>query len=82
MIVAILLLPVCVGAGRTLWMVMRACGTADTTLVPILAGVACLVGLIMAAASQEDKSLVLLSAAWLLIMLLLLTGVLWLALCR
>ena len=40
-IVAILLLPVCLGAGRTLWMVMRACGGADLTLVPILAGAAC-----------------------------------------
>lgn len=40
-IIAILLLPVCVGAGRTLWMVMRACGGADLTLVPILAGAAC-----------------------------------------
>jgi len=41
MIVAILLLPVCLGAGKTLWMVMRACGGADLTLVPILAGAAC-----------------------------------------
>jgi hypothetical protein len=41
MIVAILLLPVCIGAGQTLWMVMRACGDADITLVPILAGAAC-----------------------------------------
>ena len=41
MILAILLLPVCVGAGQTLWMVMRACGGADITLVPILAGAAC-----------------------------------------
>jgi hypothetical protein len=41
MIVAILLLPVCIGAGKTLWMVMRACGGADLTLVPILAGAAC-----------------------------------------
>lgn len=41
LIIAILLLPVCIGAGRTLWMVMRACGSADTTFVPILAGAAC-----------------------------------------
>src|ERR1041385_5205199 len=41
MIIAILLLPVCIGAGRTLWMVMCACGGADITLVPILAGAAC-----------------------------------------
>lgn len=40
-ILAILLLPVCVGAGRTLWMVLRACGGADLTLVPIAAGAAC-----------------------------------------
>jgi len=40
-IVAILLLPVCIGAGKTLWMVMRACGGADLTLVPTLAGAAC-----------------------------------------
>lgn len=41
MILAILLLPVCVGAGQTLWMVMRASGGAEITLVPILAGAAC-----------------------------------------
>ena len=41
MIIAILLLPVCVGAGRTLWMVLRRCGDADTTYVPIAAGAAC-----------------------------------------
>lgn len=41
MIVAILLLPVCIGAGQTLWMVMRACGKADETFVPIIAGAAC-----------------------------------------
>jgi len=40
-IVAILLLPVCIGAGVTLWRVMRACGSADLTLVPVVAGVAC-----------------------------------------
>lgn len=40
-IIAILLLPVCVGAGQTLWMVMSRCGGADTTLVPIGGGAAC-----------------------------------------
>jgi hypothetical protein len=29
-IIAVLLLPVCVAAGQTLWQVMRACGSADT----------------------------------------------------
>ena len=41
MIIAILLLPVCVGAGQTLWMVMSRCGGADTTFVPIGAGAGC-----------------------------------------
>jgi hypothetical protein len=41
MILAILLFPVCLGAGQTLGRVMRACGGADITLVPILAGAAC-----------------------------------------
>ena len=40
-IIAILLLPVCGGASRTLWMVMSRCGGADTTLVPIAGGAAC-----------------------------------------
>jgi hypothetical protein len=40
-IIAVLLLPVCVGAAQTLWMVMSRCGGADTTLVPIAAGAAC-----------------------------------------
>lgn len=40
-IIAILLLPVCIGAGQTLWMVMSRCGGADTTLVPIGGGAAC-----------------------------------------
>jgi hypothetical protein len=40
-IIAILLLPVCVGAGSTLWIVLRASGEADTTWVPFLAGAAC-----------------------------------------
>ena len=41
MFIAILLLPICVGAGQTLWMVMSHCGTAELTLVPIGAGAAC-----------------------------------------
>jgi len=41
MIVAVLLLPVCAGAALTLGQVMRACGGADLTLVPLLAGAAC-----------------------------------------
>lgn len=49
-------------------------------LPQLLAGALCLVGLVMAAASQEDKTLVLLSALWLLVMLLMLAGVLWLGL--
>jgi hypothetical protein len=40
-ILAILLLPVCVGAGQTLGMVMRVCGGADVTLVPVIGGAAC-----------------------------------------
>jgi hypothetical protein len=40
-IIAILLLPVCVGAASALWMVLRATGDADTTWVPFLAGAAC-----------------------------------------
>lgn len=41
MIIAILLLPVCFGAGKALWLVLRASGSADTTWVPMLAGAAC-----------------------------------------
>lgn len=52
-----------------------------TPLLPqTLAGALCLVGVVMAAASPEDKTLVLLSALWLLVMLLMLGGVLWLGL--
>jgi hypothetical protein len=40
-IIAVLLLPVCAAAGQTLWQVMRACGGADITLVPIAGGAAC-----------------------------------------
>jgi Peptidase M50B-like len=41
LIIAILLLPPCVGAALALFKVLRACGGADTTWVPILAGAAC-----------------------------------------
>ncbi len=40
-IIAILLLPVCAGAAKALWMVIQRCGGADTTWVPFLAGAAC-----------------------------------------
>lgn len=40
-IIAILLLPVCIGAGSALWMVIRSSGSADATWVPLLAGAAC-----------------------------------------
>jgi hypothetical protein len=40
-VIAILLLPVCIGAGTTFWKVMRASGQADTTWVPMVAGAAC-----------------------------------------
>ena len=40
-ILAILLLPVCVGAAWALWMVLQATGEADTTWVPFLAGAGC-----------------------------------------
>ena len=40
-IVAVLLLPVCIGAGMALWKVIRASGSADTTWVPLLAGAVC-----------------------------------------
>jgi len=43
--VRLLLLPVCAGAALTLGSVMRACGGADLTLVPILAGAACWVAI-------------------------------------
>jgi len=41
MLIAILLLPVCVSAGMALWKTVRACGNADTTLVPFGAGALC-----------------------------------------
>ena len=40
-IIALVLLPACAGAARALWLVLRACGSADTTWVPLLAGAAC-----------------------------------------
>ena len=40
-IIAVLLLPVCGGAGMALLKVLHACGSADTTWFPLLAGAAC-----------------------------------------
>ncbi len=40
-LIAVLLLPVCAGAARALWLVLRAAGNADTTWVPFLGGAAC-----------------------------------------
>lgn len=40
-IIAILLLPVCVGGGMALWRVLRASGDADTIWVAFLAGAGC-----------------------------------------
>src|SRR6201996_5452037 len=41
LIIAILLLPVCAGAAKALWMVMSRAYGADTVWVPVLAGAAC-----------------------------------------
>jgi hypothetical protein len=41
LILAILLLPVCVGGGWALWMVLRASGSADVVWVPLVAGALC-----------------------------------------
>ena len=41
MLIAILLLPVCAGAGWALWKTGQACGSADRTLVPFGAGALC-----------------------------------------
>ena len=41
MIIAIALLPICIGAGQALWLVIQRSGSADTTWVPQLAGAAC-----------------------------------------
>jgi len=40
MVIAVLLLPVCLGAASALWMVIRTSGSADATWVPFLAGAA------------------------------------------
>jgi hypothetical protein len=40
-IIAILLLPVCVGAASAVWRALRVSGSADTTWVPMLAGAGC-----------------------------------------
>jgi hypothetical protein len=41
LIIAIALLPICGGAGMALFKVLHACGSADTTWIPILGGAAC-----------------------------------------
>jgi hypothetical protein len=41
MLIALALVPACIGAGLALGKVLRAAGGADTTLVPFLAGAAC-----------------------------------------
>jgi hypothetical protein len=41
LIIAIALLPVCAGAARALWLVLRAGYASDTVWVPLLAGAAC-----------------------------------------
>ena len=41
LIIALLLLPVCAGAARALWLVLRAGYGADTVWIPMLAGAAC-----------------------------------------
>ena len=40
-LIAVLLLPVCGGAAKALWLVLRASGSVDTTWVPLLGGAAC-----------------------------------------
>ena len=40
-IIAVLLLPVCAGAARALWQLLRSSGGADTTWIPFLGGAAC-----------------------------------------
>jgi len=40
-IIAVLLLPVCAGAARALWLVLRVAGSADTTWIPFLGGAVC-----------------------------------------
>lgn len=41
LIIAMLLLPICGGAAMALLKVLHACGSADTTWIPLLAGAAC-----------------------------------------
>ena len=41
LVIAILLLPVCAGAARALWVVVQHAGNVATTWVPLLAGAAC-----------------------------------------
>ena len=41
MLVAVALLPLCLGAAQALWMVIQRSGSADTTWVPLLAGAIC-----------------------------------------
>jgi hypothetical protein len=41
MLVALALLPLCVGAAQALWLVLQRSGSADTTWVPLLAGAGC-----------------------------------------
>jgi hypothetical protein len=41
LIIAILLLPACIGAARALWLVLRSTYGADTVWIPLLAGAAC-----------------------------------------
>src|SRR5205809_4457967 len=40
-IIAILLLPICIGSVRTLWLVLKAAGSADTFWAAMIAGAAC-----------------------------------------
>lgn len=40
-LIAVLLLPACAGAAVALWRVIRASGSADVVLIPMLAGAAC-----------------------------------------
>lgn len=40
-IIALVLVPACIGAASASWRVIRASGSADTTWVPMLAGMAC-----------------------------------------
>ncbi|HEU6449512.1 MAG TPA: M50 family metallopeptidase [Verrucomicrobiae bacterium] len=41
LIIAVVLLPFCAGMAMALWKVLEACGSADTTWIPFLGGVAC-----------------------------------------